>query len=424
MLPVIAIVGRPNVGKSTLFNRLTRTRAALVADQPGVTRDRQYGVGKLGDKPYRVIDTGGINEHEGSDLDWLMDKQVELAIKEADKIIYVVDAKLGLSAADEQIANRLRQLQCNVTVAVNKTDGMQPDVALSDFYGFGFTGPFAIAASHGRGVTQLIDTVLADAPDETDELIIKDKGISIAVIGRPNVGKSTLINRMLGENRLVASDVAGTTRDSIAVPFNHDGQDYTLIDTAGVRRRKKVKDFVEKFSVIKTMQAIEAAEVVVVVCNAKEGINDQDLKLIGWVLQVGRPLVLAVNQWDDLTTEQKDKVKNDMDRRLGFIDFARRYFISALHGTAVGKLYYAVNEAYDSTQQAFPTAKLTRALASAVESHQPPLAGGRRVKLRYLHVGGRFPLLFVLHGKQTDRLPLSYQRSEERRGGKECRSRW
>ena len=410
MLPIIAIVGRPNVGKSTLFNRLTRTQDALVANRPGVTRDRQYGTGRVGEKPYRLIDTGGINEHDGTELDWLMDKQVELAIQEADEVIFVVDAQAGLSAADEQIANRLRQLQRRVTLAVNKTDGMRPELAMIDFYGLGFGEPKSIAASKGRGVTQLINSVLEDYEVEEGDQILKSRGVSIAVIGCPNVGKSTLINRMLGEERVVASDVAGTTRDSIAIPFQHRDKDYTLIDTAGVRRRKKVKDFVEKFSVVKTLKAIEAAEVVVVVCNARDGIHDQDLKLIGWVLEVGRPLVLAINQWDDLPEEQREKVKSEIDRRLGFVDFARRYFISALHGTGVGKLYHAIDEAYEATQQPFSTGQLTKALERAVTAHQPPLAGTRRIKLRYLHLGGRFPLTFVVHGKQTEKLPISYQR--------------
>ncbi|OGO97907.1 MAG: ribosome biogenesis GTPase Der [Coxiella sp. RIFCSPHIGHO2_12_FULL_44_14] len=410
MLPVVTIVGRPNVGKSTLFNRLTRTQAALVADRPGVTRDRQYGLGRVGEKPYRLIDTGGIQEHEGLDLDWLVEKQVELAIKEADEVIFLVDAQSGVSVADEEIANRLRQLHPRVTLAVNKTDGMQPDIAMVDFHTFGFGKPHAIAASQGRGVTQLIDAVLDKYEVDENDQIVKDRGVSIAVIGCPNVGKSTLINRILGEERVIASHIAGTTRDSIAIPFQHRDQDYTLIDTAGVRRRNKVKDYIEKFSVIKTLKAIEAAEVVIVVFNAREGISDQDLKLVGWVLEVGRPLVLAINQWDDLPEDQKEQVKSDIDRRLGFVDFARRYFISALHGTGVGKLYHAIDEAYAATQQPFSTAQLTKALERAVASHQPPMVGTRRIKLRYLHLGGRFPLTFVVHGKQTDKLPLSYQR--------------
>ncbi len=408
-IPVIAIVGRPNVGKSTLFNRLTKTSNAIVADMPGVTRDRQYGEGRLGDKPYFVIDTGGIGTEEHP-IDDLTTEQVQLAIQEADVILFMVDGRAGAVNADIAVASELRKLAKPSFLVVNKTDGIDEDVAMSDFYQLGMDEPIAIAASHGRGVTQLINHVLEPyeyvEPEEEDT----SKGIKIAVVGRPNVGKSTLVNRMLGEERVLVFDMPGTTRDSIFIPFKRFDQEYTLIDTAGVRRRGKIKEAVEKFSIIKAMQAVKAANVVIMVMDAQEGITDQDLRLLAFVIDSGRSLVIAVNKWDDLPGGQKQSIKDTIDRRLNFVDFAKIHRISALHGTGVGDLFDFVNKAYASAMQELTSSRLTKILESAIEEHQPPLVRGRRIKLRYAHPGGHNPPIIVIHGNQTSEVPESYKR--------------
>lgn len=411
MIPSIAIVGRPNVGKSTLFNRLTRSRDAIVADFSGLTRDRQYGEGQIGERPFIVIDTGGIAEQDGV-VDELMSQQSLLAMDEAEIVFFMVDGRAGLTAADEAIAKHLRMLDKTIHLVVNKTDGVDPDVACSDFYGLGFTELHTIAASHGRGVNHLITEVLAAFPEpeaipESEEL---EKGIKLAIVGRPNVGKSTLVNRMLGEDRVVVFDMPGTTRDSIFIPLERRGQQYTLIDTAGVRRRGKVRETVEKFSVIKALQAIEQANVVVVVIDAREGVTEQDLHMIGFVIDAGKSMVLAINKWDGMDAEEKDKVKSELQRRLVFLDFVKWHFISALHGSGVGDIFASVNAAYKSATKPLSTPELSRILEEAVKVHQPPLVRGRRIKLRYAHAGGHNPPVIVIHGNQTKDLPSSYQR--------------
>jgi GTPase len=412
MIPVIAIVGRPNVGKSTLFNRVTRSRDALVADFAGLTRDRQYGEGKHEDKPFIVVDTGGLGEADGGVDDKLV-AQAQLAIREADIILFLVDGRAGLTAADEEIAHQCRKLEKKTFVVVNKVDGCDERTVGTDFYSLGLGELSFIAASHGRGVSQLLDTVLADveavAPDD-DEAEDKRKGIHLAIIGRPNVGKSTLVNRMLGEERVVVFDMPGTTRDSIHIPFERRGKEYTLIDTAGVRKRGRVKETVEKFSVIKTLQAIEEAHVVLFIVDAQEGLTDQDCHLLGFAIDAGRALVIAINKWDGLELEQRDRVKQELKRRLSFVDFAKQHFISALHGTGVGDLYASVNKAYEAAGRELKTSELTNILYKAVEAHQPPLVRGRRIKLRYAHGGGHYPPRIVIHGNQTKDLPNSYQR--------------
>jgi len=411
MLPVIALVGRPNVGKSTLFNRLTRSRDALVADQPGLTRDRKYGIGQLGPKPYLVVDTGGLSgEREGVDL--LMEQQVQRAIDEADQVLFLVDAKAGCSAADEQIAARLRRTGKPLTAVVNKSDGQDPDLVVSEFHALGLGEPVSIAAVHGHGVRGLIEQVLSSLPEDTwDEPAEEDaRGTLVAVVGRPNVGKSTLVNRLLGEERVVVFDQPGTTRDSQFIPFRHQERDYTLIDTAGVRRRGRISEAVEKFSVIKTLQAIEQANVIVLVLDARQGLAEQDANLAGHILESGRALVVAVNKWDGLTPDQRDKAKADLERRLGFLDFASWHFVSALHGSGVGHLMAAVDKAYNNAVRKLSTPELTRILEQAVMEHQPPLVRGRRIKLRYAHQGGRNPPIIVIHGNQTDALPETYKR--------------
>ncbi|AMQ91363.1 ribosome-associated GTPase EngA [Aggregatibacter actinomycetemcomitans] len=452
--PVVALVGRPNVGKSTLFNRLTRTRDALVADFPGLTRDRKYGHAHLAGHDFIVIDTGGIDGTEEG-VEEKMAEQSLLAIEEADIVLFLVDARAGLTSADIGIANYLRQRQNKTTVVVaNKVDGIDADSHCAEFYQLGLGDVAQIAASQGRGVVSLMEQVLSplaeqmteesavenpdvssndadtaefdewdedfDFSNEEDTALLDEelaqeqtpdkKNIKIAIVGRPNVGKSTLTNRILGEDRVVVYDLPGTTRDSIYIPMEHDNQDYTLIDTAGVRKRGKVHLAVEKFSVIKTLQAIQDANVVLLVIDARENISDQDLSLLGFILNAGRSLVIVVNKWDGLDTEVKNRVKSELDRRLDFIDFARVHFISALHGSGVGNLFDSIKEAYECATQKMTTSMLTRILQIATEEHQPPMISGRRVKLKYAHPGGYNPPIIVIHGNQVDKLPDSYKR--------------
>jgi len=408
MKPVIALVGRPNVGKSTLFNVLTRTRDAIVADFPGLTRDRQYGKGVLGDEDYLVIDTGGLSGDE-SGIDGEMAGQSLQAIEESNAILFIVDGKQGLTAADEGIAKHLRQTGKQLFLVVNKTDRIDPDIAILDFYSLGIGEPLPIAAAHNRGVRSLIEGILANfAPADEDE--DDQQGIKVAIVGRPNVGKSTLVNRIMGEERVVVYDMPGTTRDSIYIPFERDEKQYTLIDTAGVRRRARVKQTVEKFSVIKTLQAIDDAHVVIMVLDAHEGLSDQDAHLLGFILDSGRALVVAINKWDGLDSDDRDEIKRSFDLKFPFLSFAKVHFISALHGTGVGNLYASIDKAYESAMADFSTPFLTDLLESLVMAHQPPLVRGRRIKLRYAHQGGKNPPIIVIHGNQTDAVPGSYRR--------------
>ena len=408
MLPVIAIVGRPNVGKSTLFNCLTQSRDALVADVSGLTRDRLYGKGQFEGQQFIVIDTGGLTGDQDG-LDGLMAEQTWVAIREADKILFLVDGRAGLNATDQQIATQLRRLGKNLTLVVNKIDGLDPETAAADFYRLGFGQPQLIAASHRRGVQQLLAHTLKNTASDAPP-IQENEGIKIAIVGRPNVGKSTLVNRMLGEERTVVFDMPGTTRDSLYIPLERRGTHYTLIDTAGVRRRGKIDEAVEKFSVVKTLQAVEDAHVVILVLDAKTGIVEQDLGLLGFVLDAGRALVIAVNKWDGLTIEERDEIRSTLHRRLTFVDFAKIHFISALHGSGVGDLFEFVNQAYESASRKLSTPLLTRILEDAVATHQPPLVQGRRIKLRYAHAGGHHPPIIVIHGNQTSNLPMAYRR--------------
>ncbi len=409
MKPVIALVGRPNVGKSTLFNRLTKTRDALVADYPGLTRDRKYGTGKVGDKPYIVVDTGGLSgDTEG--VEEHMVSQVEQAIGEADVVLFLVDAGAGLTAGDEVIVRQLRKINKPIFLIVNKIDGIDENIGVAEFMSLGMGEPLAIASAHGRGIRSMMDVVLADMPEADEDEEDESDSIKVAIIGRPNVGKSTLVNRLLGEERVVAYDMPGTTRDSIFIPFEQNGKKYTLIDTAGVRRRGKVKETVEKFSVIKALQAIEAANVVIVVLDAHDGISEQDASLAGFAIDAGRAMVIAVNKWDGLEKDARERMKSEIDRRLPFLDFAEMHFISALHGTNVGHLFKSVNAAYDAAMKKIPTHDLTRILEDAITQHQPPMVRGRRIKLRYAHQGGKNPPIIVIHGNQTDSVPGAYKR--------------
>ena len=411
MLPVIALIGWPNVGKSTLFNRLTRSRDALVADYPGLTRDRKFGFGKLGPIPYLVIDTGGVAGGEVG-IEEHMAGQTVRALEEADAAIVMVDAREGLTAADEHVADLARRHAKRVWLAVNKAEGLDAAVASSEFHSLGIGAPHAVSAAHGDHVSALIEAVLDEFEVEADEpeQEADDEELRIAVIGRPNVGKSTLVNRLLGEERLVVFDQPGTTRDSVAVPFERNDRKYVLIDTAGIRRRARVHEAIEKFSVIKALQAIEQAQVVIAVLDAHEGITEQDVSLLGLVLERGRALVVVTNKWDGLSAAERKHVRDELDRRLPFLDFAERITISALHGTAVGDLLPAVERACKAAMSDLSTTELTRELESAVTAHPPPLVRGRRIRLRYAHQGGRNPPVIVIHGNQTERVPEAYRR--------------
>lgn len=413
MIPVIALVGRPNVGKSTLFNRLTRSRDAIVADYPGLTRDRKYGEGEALGRSFIVIDTGGLSGDE-SGIDAAMAAQSRLAIEESDIVLFVVDARDGLHPADEMIARQVRQTGKSCLVVVNKIDGLNEDLVANDFYALGFPDLRMTAAAHNRGIRSLLEATLDQFPEQEEAGNDESAGCKIGIIGRPNVGKSTLVNRLLGEDRVVVYDQPGTTRDSVYIPYERRDKPYTLIDTAGVRRRKNVKETVEKFSIIKTLQAIEDANVVVVVIDAREGIVDQDLHLIGFAMDAGRALVLAVNKWDGMQADEKQKVKQELSRRLVFLDYAPLHFISAKHGTGVGDLYKSIDKGYRSAFAKWPTKRLTELLADCVADHQPPVVRGRRVKLRFAHQGGSNPPRIVVHGTKTDDLPDSYKRYLEK----------
>jgi GTPase len=408
MLPVIALVGRPNVGKSTLFNVLTGTRDAIVADVPGLTRDRQYGFGRLGPLPYVVIDTGGLIENPRG-IEAQMRAQTQRAVEEADRLIFLADARTGLSGQDQWVARELRRSGKPVTLALNKAEGLDADMVGAEFHALGFDEPFAISASHGRGCEELMAHVLAGftpAPPAAEE----SGEIRIAIIGRPNVGKSTLVNRLLGEERVIASEEPGTTRDSILVPFERDGRRFTLIDTAGVRRRARVEDAVERASVAKTLQAIDEAHVVILVLDAHDTVAEQDASVLGLALERGRALIIAVNKWDGIPEEQREQIRRQLALKLDFVPFAPLHFISARHGSGVGELMHSTVRAYEAAMRAMPTRDLTRTLEHALSVHQPPLVRGRRIKLRYAHQGGRNPPRIVIHGNQTDSVPAAYTR--------------
>ncbi|MCF6807056.1 ribosome biogenesis GTPase Der [Thiotrichales bacterium 19S9-12] len=415
MSKVIALVGRPNVGKSTLFNALTKSRDALVYDMPGVTRDRQYGQVTFQEQTFIVIDTGGLF-YGDEGIDEPMAEQALLAVEEADIVYFLVDGRSGLNASDQAIADLLRAKNKSIYLVVNKIDGLEETSAIADFYTLGFPEIKAIAASHRRGVTQLLEDTLSpyiepQALHDENWLSEKTKGIRFALIGRPNVGKSTLTNRMLGEDRVVVYDMPGTTRDSIYIPFSRYDQDYTVIDTAGLRRKGRVKQTLEKFSVVKTLQAIKDAHVAVIVVDAKEGLTDQDLHMVGFAVYSGRAIVIAVNKWDGLTDKKRLDVREAIKRKLDFVsEYADIHFISALHGTNVGHLFESIYSAYESAFKEIPTTQLTEVLKLAVTEHQPPLVGRYRIKPKYAHMGGHNPPRIIIHGNLVDKLSKSYQR--------------
>jgi GTPase len=409
MLPVIALVGRPNVGKSTLFNVLTGTRDAIVADIPGLTRDRQYGFGRLGPIPYVVIDTGGLVENP-TGIETQMREQTERAVEEADRLIFLADVREGLTPADHFVLRELRRSGKPVTLVLNKGEGLDLDLVGGDFHSLGIGEPLLIAAAHGQGCEDLMEHVLAglEAQPVTED---PDAGaIRIAIIGRPNVGKSTLVNRLLGQERVIASDVPGTTRDSILIPFRRDERDFVLIDTAGVRRRSKVEGVIERASVAKTLQAIDEAHVVVMVLDAHDTVAEQDASVLGLALERGRALIIAINKWDGIPLEQRETIHRQLALKLDFVPFAPLHFISARHGTGVGDVVQSVVRGYEASMREMPTRELTRTLEHALTVHQPPLIHGRRIKLRYAHQGGRNPPRIVIHGNQTDSVPDAYTR--------------
>ena len=410
MKPILVLVGRPNVGKSALFNRLTRSRDAIVADIPGLTRDRHYGHGRLGSKPYLVVDTGGLEPMAEEGILGKMARQTRQAVDESDIVLFLVDGRQGVTSHDKIIADQLRRTGRRIVLAVNKTEGMSAAVVTAEFYELGLGEPCAISAMHGDNVNELIELVLLDFPD-SNENESQDKHPKVAIVGRPNAGKSTLVNTLLGEDRVIAFDQPGTTRDSIYIDFSHKGRTYTLIDTAGLRRRGKVFEAVEKFSVIKTLQAIEDANVVILMLDAQNEISDQDAHIAGFIREAGRALVLAVNKWDDLSNHARQTIKTEIARKLAFVlDFAQVHYISALHRSGLKGLLPSVDEAYAAAMANLSTPKLTRALIAAVEKQPPPRAGMSRPKLRYAHQGGSNPPLIVIHGNALADVSASYQR--------------
>ena len=411
MLPMVALVGRPNVGKSTVFNALTRSRDALVADQPGVTRDRQFGVCRLLDQPFMVIDTGGLSD-ETEALAVLTSKQSLQAIEQADVIALVMDAREGLLAYDHQIVAHARKSGKPLLLLVNKTDGLDTQTAMAEFSVLGLQPAFAVAASHRRGFDPVLKAIeeRLPAPVEEAESEIEPDRLRLAIVGRPNVGKSTLVNRLLGEERVIASDVPGTTRDVIAVNLEREGRKYRLLDTAGIRRRARVEEAVEKFSVLKTLQAIESAQVVVCLLDAREGVTDQDATVLGQVLESGRGLVVALNKWDGLDEYQRGQCKADVDRKLAFVGYAEVLTLSAKHGSGLKGLFKAVHKTFESATRAFTTSELTRAVEAAYQALQPPVVRGHVAKLRYAHPGGSNPPTIVIHGNRVGSLPVSYKR--------------
>ncbi|MCM2328075.1 MAG: ribosome biogenesis GTPase Der [Lysobacter sp.] len=410
MKPTVVLVGRPNVGKSTLFNRLTRSRDAIVHDMPGLTRDRHYGRGRLGDKPYIVVDTGGFEPVAKDGILSEMARQAREAIAEADIVIFVVDGRAGLAPQDKRIAKMLRERGAPVLLAVNKTEGMQEDIAVSEFHELALGVPHAVSAAHGEGVRQLIEDALAPFPVEVEDEEAESDHPRVAIVGRPNVGKSTLVNRVLGEERMIAFDQPGTTRDAIEVEAEWQGKPYTIIDTAGLRRRGKVWESVEKFSVVKTLQAVERANVVVLVLDASQEISDQDAHIAGYILEAGRALAVAVNKWDAVDAEKKKDTKSEMERKLFFLEFAEFVPISALKGTGLKALFQAVDGAFAAAMAKLSTPKLTRALQAAVEKQAPPLAGKMRPKLRYAHQGGSNPPVVIIHGTSVAAIKDQYRR--------------
>lgn len=419
MKPVIALVGRPNVGKSTLFNRLTRSRAALVADYPGLTRDRHYGEGRMGDRPFLVIDTGGFEPVVKEGVMQEMAKQTKQAVAEADVVIFIVDGRQGITPHDKAITDYLRKSGRPVILAVNKAEGMKYTAVVADFYELGLGDPLVISSAHGDGVHTLLDEALNTVPlspaETEDEIESGQKHIKLAIVGRPNVGKSTMINALLGEERVIAFDLPGTTRDAIEIPFERDGKQYTLVDTAGLRKRGKVFQAIEKFSVVKTLQAISEANVVLLLLDAQQDISEQDAHIAGFVLESGRALVVGINKWDGLDQDKRKEVKSEVERKLHFLSFAKFHYVSALKSTGISALMRSIDSAYAAAMAKLSTPRLTRVLEEAIEHQQPPRKqGGTRPKMRYAHQGGQNPPIIVIHGNSLDAISDDYKRYLEK----------
>lgn len=415
MLPTIVLVGRPNVGKSTLFNRLTRSRTAIVVDTPGVTRDRHYGRGRVGEQPFLVVDTGGFEPTATDGIVQAMARQTLLAVTEADAVVFLVDARGGLNPQDHVVAQRLRESGQRVWLTVNKAEGLDRAIAAAEFHELGLGQPWPISAAHGDGIAALVESILESLPKAEEEQAPADERPRIAVVGRPNAGKSTLVNALLGQDRLITSPVPGTTRDSITVDFEHKGRSYQLIDTAGMRRRARVSEVVEKFSVIRAMQSIEDANVAILVIDATEGVSDQDANIAGFVIEAGRATVIAANKCDLLDSRERANLKAEIERRFGFLDFARLHFISAKDAQGLDALMRSVDEAYRAAFLKMSTPRLTRVIRDAIEAYPPPRKGLTRPKLRYAHQGGSNPPIVVAHGSGVDNLPESYRRYLEGR---------
>lgn len=412
MKPVIAIVGRPNVGKSTFFNRLTSTRDALVADRPGVTRDRQYGYCHHGSRTFLIIDTGGIGEedHDSKDVAALMTEQSMLAASEASVLVWIVDGRTGLTHVDETLVKEFRKLNKPIFLAINKLEGQDSTLAISEFSSLGIDAFYPISAKRGDGVSNIMDAIAEKMPDATPIDNEETEGLTISVLGRPNVGKSTLVNRMIGEERVLMFDHPGTTRDSIKIPFEKNGKDYVLIDTAGVRRKSKVHDVIEKFSILKSFEAIEAATIIILVIDAREGVTEQDSTLLGMIEDSGKSAIIAVNKLDGMETADKDRVKSELSRKFAFVDYAKYHDISALHGTGVGNIFKTLNQIEKSLDIDVSTSEMTEILEYAVNKNPPQLVQGRRIKLRYAHIGGSNPIRVIIHGNQIDKVPTAYKR--------------
>ena len=408
MIPVVALVGRPNVGKSTLFNRLTRSREALVDDQPGVTRDRLYGEVAHQDQRFLLIDTGGLSD-DGDVLSAAVREQVFQALSEADAVVFLLDAREGLSGADRDIAEDLRRDETPVLVAVNKAEGLDRDITASEFFELSMGAPQVVSAKTGQGVSHLLDAIFNIVPD-TESGEVTSNANRIAIVGRPNVGKSTLVNCLAGEPRMIVADLPGTTRDSVAVPVERDGETLLLLDTAGVRRKSRVRETLEKFSVVKTLQALASAEAAVLVLDAREGVSDQDATIAGLIIETGRSIVIAINKWDGLERRDRNAVRRELSRKLDFLPEPESIFISAKHGSGIAELTKAIRGVRASAMAEMGTSILNRALAQAVEHHKPPMVNNRTIKPKYAHQGGRNPPTVVLHGNTLHKLPPSYLR--------------
>jgi GTP-binding protein len=412
MIPVIAIVGRPNTGKSTLYNRITGTQDALVADQPGVTRDRHHGFAEFQGRRFILIDTGGLDDAGEDSLAKRVSMQTRIAIDEADVIFWLVDGKDGLSTIDEMLAKTMRQNKKRLYLLVNKTEGLDSDFACAEFHSLGVGTPYPISAKRGYGIDEVLTEALAESMNKPDPIDMEDEvtGLSITVIGRPNVGKSTLINRMLGNERMLTYDQPGTTRDSIMVPFQRHGKHYTLVDTAGVRRKSRLNEDIEKFSVLKALKAVEGSDIVLMVIDASEALTDQDMHLLGLTFDAGKPLIIAANKWDNMDASKKETFKRQLERKLSFVSYASVHFISALHGSGVGKIFDSIKSIGKVIDIKVSSSRLSDILIDAVNAHPPPLVRGRRIKLRYAHLGGHRPIRIIVHGNQTQRVPASYTR--------------